>query len=96
MKKPILYLINLFSFSAGSFMLYYLLIEDSIFHLSIADIFNWAKHFAKTGHLLVIAALPIYLGLLIFGAAMFYIYLRSNICPFLLHHVKRWIYLERE
>jgi hypothetical protein len=77
-------------------MLYYLLVEDSILHLSIGDIFNWASHFAKLGHLIVIGFLPIYLGLLIFGVAILIIYLRSSLCPSLFHYVKRWIHIERK
>lgn len=96
MRKHIFYIANIFWLATASVLLYYLLVEDSVFHISIADIFGWASHFAKLGHLVVIGFLPIYLGLLIFGAAILIVYLRSSLCPTLFHYLKRWLHNERK
>ena len=72
-------------------ILYYLLVEDNILHLSISSILAWANQFTKHGHLFVIGFLPIYLGVVIFGAATLIVYLRS----LLSHCFRRWLSFER-
>jgi len=68
-------------------LLYYLLVEDNVLHLSISAILTYANQFTKHGHLCVIGFLPIYLGMVIFGAAILLGCLRS----LLSHCLNRWL-----
>lgn len=89
MKKRLFYIVNFVWLSIALSLLYYFLVLDTTLHLSIADIFDWASHCTKQGHLLVIGLLPIYLGLIIFGAAILFIYLRSQLWPILSQYLKQ-------
>ncbi|MBA3661242.1 MAG: hypothetical protein H0W64_05920 [Gammaproteobacteria bacterium] len=53
---------------------YYLLLTES-FHTSIAAIISYSNHLPFKGHILVLALLPIYIALIIFGAAILAVYL---------------------
>jgi hypothetical protein len=96
MRKHLLQLINLFWLTMATGLLYYLLVQDRTLHLSIPDILDWAGHCTKPGHLFVIGFLPIYLGLIIFGAAMLFIYFRSSLWPLLSHYLKQWLHIGRK
>lgn len=90
MKKRLFYIVNFAWLTIVLSLLYYLLVLDTTLHLSIADLFDWARHCTKQGHLLVIGLLPIYLGLLIFGATILFIYLRAQVWPILSQYLKLW------
>lgn len=59
------------------YLTYYLLLQDNIFHLSISSIIAYSHHLAIQKRLLVVGLLPIYIGLMIFGAAILGIFLCS-------------------
>lgn len=96
MRKHLFYIVNFVWLSLATSLLYYLLVQDTTLHLSISDILDWASHCTKHGHLLVIGLLPIYLGLIIFGAAVLFIYLRSAFWPILSHYLHQWFQIKRK
>jgi hypothetical protein len=49
---------------------YYLLLTDNRFHCSIAYIIHYAHTLALRQHLTLLGLLPIYIAIVIFGAAM--------------------------
>lgn len=65
------------------YLLYCLLLRDNMMPFSIYSVFSSINHWAKDWHIIVIGLLPIYLALMIFGTAMFGVYLGSAI--------QRWI-----
>lgn len=62
---------------AVSYITYYFLLNDSFLHISIADIINDSHQLKSQKHLLVLGLLPIYIGSMVFGSAIFGIYLGS-------------------
>jgi len=96
MRKHLLHIVNFFWLSIATGLLYYLLVQDRTLHLSISDILIWANHCTKHGHLFVIGFLPIYLGLIIFGAAILAVYLRSSLWPLLSHYLRLWLHIGRK
>ena len=96
MRKHLYYALNFFWLTAATGLLYYLLVQDRTLHLSISDMLDWANHCTKHGHLFVIGFLPIYLGLIIFGAAVLFIYLRTHLWPLISHYLRRWFHIERK
>lgn len=67
----------------ATYVIYYLLLRDSMMPFSIYSVLSSINHWAKDWHVIVIALLPIYLALMIFGTAMLGIYFGSAI--------QRWI-----
>jgi hypothetical protein len=61
---------------------YYLLVSDNCIHCSISYIINYAHTLAIKEHLLVVAALPIYIATVIFGSALLGITLSNRIEKF--------------
>ncbi|HSW71324.1 MAG TPA: hypothetical protein VLH77_05030 [Gammaproteobacteria bacterium] len=94
MRKPLIHLFKIFWLTMASFLLYSLLLQDTPF--SISEMVDYASHCTKNGHILVIGLLPIYLGLLIFGAALLFIYLPTRIWPRLSHSLKQWFHIRRK
>lgn len=78
MRKRLFYVVNLLWLSIGMCLLYYLLVKDNYFHLSIAGFMALTNQFARLGHICIIGFLPIYLGLIIFGVALLFLYIRSH------------------
>lgn len=68
---------SLITFTGVFYLAYYLLLEDNPLHLSIASIINYSHPLAIKKHLLVVGFLPIYISMIIFGAALLGIYLGS-------------------
>ncbi|EKD71339.1 MAG: hypothetical protein ACD_46C00207G0001 [uncultured bacterium] len=54
---------------------YYMLVRDNSFHASISSIIQYSQHANVKKHLLILGLLPIYIGVIIFGAAIVGIYL---------------------
>lgn len=96
MRKHILHLVNFFWLFVATGLLYYLLVQDNTLHLSISDILAWANHCTKHGHLFIIGLLPIYLGLIIFGAAILPIYFRTTVWPIISHYIRQCFYIRRK
>jgi len=90
MRKQFFVVINFLWLGFASFFLYYFLIQENILHSSISEILQWANHCTKHGHLFVIGLLPIYVGLIIFGAALLTLYLRAALWPIFSHYFSRW------
>ena len=57
------------------YVVYYLLLQDNLLHLSISSIINLDNHLAKHSHFLIVGLLPIYIACMIFGAASVAIYI---------------------
>lgn len=62
---------------AASYGAYYLLLNGNKWHISIAAIISDSQHLAMNGHAAVLCLLPIYIGLIIFGAVSLGGYLGS-------------------
>jgi len=58
---------------------YYLLLKENILHSSISCIMNYSHHFTNPQHVVILGLLPIYIALMIFGAAIGGIYLGSRL-----------------
>ncbi len=58
---------------------YYLLLRDNFLHTSIASIITLSETVKLKEHLLILGLLPIYIGTMIFGAALIGIYLGSSL-----------------
>jgi len=65
------------------FLIYLLLIKDKLLSLSISSISVLTSHMTKHWHVLAVGLIPVYLALIIFGAAIVSLYLGSNL--------QRWI-----
>lgn len=62
-----------------SYAVYYFLLLDNGFHTSISAIIASTHHMSIHEHLLVLAILPIYIGVIVFGAAVLGIYIGAKI-----------------
>lgn len=85
MRKQLFYIVNFLWLLTALYFLYYLLMEDN--YLSITNLMTLANQFAKLGHICLIGFLPIYLGLIIFGMALLFFYIRARVRLFLTHYV---------
>ncbi|RDI42411.1 hypothetical protein [Aquicella lusitana] len=61
------------------YMAYYLLLHDNFLHSSIASIIDSANRLNIKEHLLIVGLLPIYIAMMIFGAALAGVYLGSKL-----------------
>lgn len=71
---------------ATVYVIYYLLIKDRLLPFCITSVLSWSS--PKHWHVLAVGLVPIYLALMIFGAAMISIYLGSAIQRWL---TERWL-----
>lgn len=62
-----------------SSLLYYLLLCDNILNTSIQDIIHYAHSLTVDKHILVLGLLPIYIGVMIFGATWLGVYVGKKI-----------------
>ena len=60
--------INTICVMIAIYVVYHLLLQDNLLHLSITSIIKLDKHLAKHGHFLIVGLLPIYIACMIFGA----------------------------
>ncbi|HVE44330.1 MAG TPA: hypothetical protein VNC84_04260 [Gammaproteobacteria bacterium] len=58
---------------------YYLLLRDNFLHTSIGSIVQNSHHFKIIAHLIILGLLPIYIGTMLFGAAMVGIYVGNSV-----------------
>src|SRR5579872_5210436 len=93
MRKHLFYLINFFLLTAAVCLLYYFLLQNTMLHLSISEILDFAHKCTKYAHLFIIGFIPIYLGLIIFGTALFFNYLYSFLWPILSHYLWQWFHI---
>lgn len=61
----------------ASYLVYSLLLQDNFLHASIASIISHSHQLNNRPRLCILALLPIYIGTVVFGAAMLGIYLGS-------------------
>ena len=61
------------------YLAYYLLLRDNFLHCTITSIIHYTAHLSIKEHLIVLGLLPIYIAMMIFGAAILGIYLGSRI-----------------
>ena len=59
------------------YIAYYLLLSDSFMHISVASILAHTHQLSLKKHLLVLGLIPIYIALMIFGAAVLGMYIGS-------------------
>lgn len=62
---------------ATGFAIYYLLVKDQLLPSSISFISALTSHMTQHWHILVVGLVPVYLALIIFGAAILSIFLGS-------------------
>jgi hypothetical protein len=72
-----------------TYISYYLLLSDNYLHSSITCIINYAHNLAITKHLLILGFLPIYIAIMIFGAATAGLYLGASVQIILSRLVKK-------
>lgn len=61
------------------YLAYYLLLSENDLHTSIASIIAYSHHLTHGQHILLLALLPIYIALMIFGSASVGLYLGKGI-----------------
>lgn len=76
-KKIKISLSTIIALCAMSFIAYYILVCDNVFNISVSAIIAWSHQLSMNKHLAVLAIIPIYIAIIIFGAALFGIYLGS-------------------
>ncbi len=59
------------------YVIYYLLLKDTVLPFSVSSLLTWGNHCSKQWHILTIGLIPIYLAMIVFGAGMLSIYLGS-------------------
>lgn len=60
-----------------SYLIYYLLLRDSILPFSIGSVVSHIDRWTKHWHVLVVGLMPIYIALMIFGLGILSIYFGS-------------------
>jgi mannose/fructose/N-acetylgalactosamine-specific phosphotransferase system component IIC len=73
---------------AVSCIVYYLLLRDTFLHTSISSIITQSHHLEVRKRLIVHALLPIYIAMMIFGAALLGSYIGSSFQQFLVRTIK--------
>jgi len=68
-KKFTLGIITAIALTMAFYLAYYLLLRDTLFHSSIACIIADSKGLPVKQHLFVLGLIPVYIGIIIFGAA---------------------------
>lgn len=68
---------SLFAIIAVCCVVFLVLLSDKYLHISISSIIELTDHTADKKHIIVLAILPIYIAVMIFGAASAGIYLGS-------------------
>jgi hypothetical protein len=76
-KKIKISLGTIIALCAMSLIAYYILICDNVLHASVSAIIAWSHQLSMHKHLAVLAIIPIYIAIIIFGAALLGIYLGS-------------------
>ena len=66
---------TLIALSGAFYVAYYLLLDDSLLYISLTAIINSSHELSMHKHLLVLGLIPIYIAIVIFGAATIGVYL---------------------
>lgn len=66
---------TLITLSGAFYIAYYLLLDDSLVHISLTAIIDRSNELSMNKHLLVLGLIPIYIAIVIFGAATIGVYL---------------------
>ena len=91
MKKIVYLNIGTFIGLLVAFVLaYYFLIQDNFLHISISSIIANSQHLENKRRLLVQGLLPVYIYMMIFGAAMLSAYLGSTLQHFFIRAIKKY------
>lgn len=59
------------------YLIYYVLLHDKVLPFSISSVVSNINHLTRNWHILVVGLMPVYIALMIFGAAIIGIYLGS-------------------
>lgn len=90
MKKIIsLNLVTLITLAVVSYVAYGLLLCDNFLHASISSIFLRSHHLEIKEHVLVLALVPVYISMVIFGSALLALYIGSTIQQHLIRNYKK-------
>lgn len=85
MSKPAPSLVSfIVAVAAVTVVSYFILLTDTIFHISVSSVIQASQHVAAKSHLIILGLLPIYIAAMMFGAAFFGIYLGSRLEGFFL------------
>lgn len=71
------------------YVAYYLLLSDSFMHISVGEIIAHTHQLSMKKHLIVLGLIPIYIALMIFGAAVLGMYLGSLLQSWINRSFKR-------
>lgn len=97
MKKKISYnLITIITLIVVSCMAYSLLLHENFLHASIASILSRAHHLELKQHLIVLAFIPIYIAVVIFGSFLLGIYLSSTFKQFISRCMKKLVLAQKK
>ncbi|MDR3491074.1 MAG: hypothetical protein P4M12_03390 [Gammaproteobacteria bacterium] len=55
---------------ATAYVVYYLLLKSTLLPFSVSSLLTWSNNCSKCWHVLAVGLIPIYLGMLIFGAGV--------------------------
>lgn len=78
-RKIKISLANVIAWCAMAFIAYYILICDNVFNSSVSAIISWSHQLSMHKHLAVLAIIPIYIAIIIFGAALLGLYFGSTL-----------------
>ena len=82
-KRHILNLGEALCLMAAVYLICYLLRQDNIAPISIDSAWAYINHWAKHFHVIAVGLLPVYVALMVFGTAVFGIFLGATL--------QRWI-----
>lgn len=80
---------TIITFGAVVYVAYHLLLSSM--HASITSIIGNSNHYKHSMHLLILGLLPVYIATIIFGSAIFAVYLGSSLQQFIQRTFKRCI-----
>ncbi len=89
-QRTLKYTLNLgaiLSLILAIYFIYYLLLKDDLLPFSIPFVLSSINHWSHHWHVLVVGLMPIYLAVVIFGAAMFGIYFGSALHRWVLRYL---------
>lgn len=78
-KSTLINLISIMTCISLFYLAYSVLLHDNFLHLSISSIISQAHGLEITSHLIVLALLPFYIAVIIFGTATLSVYLATLI-----------------
>lgn len=73
----------------ASYLAYYLLLDNNWLHTSIASIINTTQDLPFESHLLIVGLIPIYVGVIVFGAGLLGIYWGNRLQHYIVKRHKK-------